>query len=100
MKLPSVMVSAVLNDRLTIHSTGMSAYNSTNVLAAAHLLLVAPVVATATSAPPLGLRARRGGAEQLDEDERDDRDRNEDQHTDRGSDAQVELAEGLVVAEP
>ena len=42
------------------------------------------------SAPPLLVAARRGGAEQLHEDERDDRDRDEDQHRHRRADAEVE----------
>src|SRR5918999_3741020 len=99
MKLPSVMLLAGLNDRLTIHSTGTSAYSSTNVLATAHLLFAAPVVATAMSAPPLGVRARRGGAEQLDEDEGDQRDGDEDEHADRRPDAEVERPEQVVVTQ-
>ena len=46
MKLPSVIVSVVLNERLRIHSTGISAYSTTTKPAIPHQTLVrgSPVV--------------------------------------------------------
>src|SRR4051794_15129803 len=96
MNRPSAMVFGSLNEREMIHTTGTS--DSTTTIRIA-LPQPKPLFRRSSISVPLHAAGRRGGAEALDEDRRDDRDHQEDEHGDRRSQPQVQSVEQLVVAE-
>src|SRR3546814_9553105 len=96
MNLPSLMVPAGLKDRLAIHRTGTNAYSKTRRLTTDQLILSLGVTVMSASFR-IGSGSR--STEKFDEDERDHGHTHEDQHADRGSDAQVECLEQIVVTQ-
>src|SRR5436309_8508449 len=92
-KSPLLIVDGSLKDRATIHHSGKSTQRMMTTSAMPQAVFSLRVTTSAMS----HLRSRYGGAEELDVEESDQADRDEDQHRDRGSEAQVEVGEQVVV---
>src|ERR1700688_1459021 len=100
MKDGSRTAAGVLKDSETSQSTGIRASAMTTKFAEPQPSFCRGVVTAAIrGSPPSDIRARRRGAEALDEQDGDDRHADEDQNRDRRPDAQVERVEQVVVAE-
>src|SRR5581483_6098696 len=102
MKLPSVTVAGVLSERKMIHSTGTSAHTTITKKAPDHPVRLRARWLMAASRPRgsrLRCGPRCGGAEPLEEHERDRGYAQEQEHRDRGAKAQIEPIEQRRVVE-
>src|SRR5438067_9004272 len=94
-KSPLLIVDGSLKDSATIHHSGKRTQRMMTTSAMPQAVLSLRVTTSAMS----HLRSRYGGAEEFDVEEGDETHRDEDQHRDRGSQAQVEIGEQVVVGE-